>query len=97
MADMAVLHGPLKAVEILQKILAGQGLDPGPVDGVCGPRTAQAAIKMEIKYGPASFIDRLVNARCRYVRAIVEKDPSQQVFLNGWLARAQAFWVSHKG
>ncbi len=34
-------------VELLQRILRGAGYDPGPTDGIFGPRTTQAVIAFQ--------------------------------------------------
>ena len=36
-----------EAVEALQKKLAGQGINPGPIDGVFGPMTDEAVRKYQ--------------------------------------------------
>ena len=40
-----------EAVEALQKKLLGQGINPGPVDGVFGPKTDQAVKRYQEREG----------------------------------------------
>jgi lysozyme family protein len=88
--DMGVNCGPGRAVKLLQATLHAAGYNPGPEDGVLGGKTQLAARKAYDALGPA-LINNLVARRCAYYRALVEADASQQVFLNGWLARAESF------
>jgi lysozyme family protein len=80
--NTAVNIGDIPAMRLLQTVLGGLA-----VDGIPGPKTAAAASKV-----PA---DTLLTAYCQaqadYYRAIVKRDPSQGVFLKGWLRRAA--WV----
>lgn len=76
--DMAVNSGPSRAIKMLQRILAlGQ-------DGVVGPKTlaAIAAIK-----DPKGACEDYIEEREAFFRAIVVNNPSQGVFLKGWLSR----------
>jgi lysozyme family protein len=54
------------------------------LDGVFGPVTLGAVNACE----PGEFLHQLSNAMQMHYRGIVARDPSQRVFLRGWLARA---------
>lgn len=75
--DQAVNRGTRKVTEQIQKIL---GLK---VDGVFGPVTLQAVNAMEPKKLLLNFI---FETQKTYV-AIAVNDPSQLVFLKGWINR----------
>lgn len=77
MLDSAVNHGPRKAVQMLQDVL-------GVVqDGVIGLKTIRAAERF--------LLDNLISARRDFYHNIVINDPSQRVFLKGWLNRLDEF------
>lgn len=89
--DMAVNHGPRRAVRILQEVLglAGWRVD---VDGVIGPQTRKAAFEARDRMGPF-LANAIADQRANFYRRLVAADPSQRVFLRGWLNRAEAFKV----
>lgn len=75
--DAFVQHRPTAAAEIMQTAV---GTVP---DGIIGPKTIDAAHKVD----PVSAIERYAYARERLYRQIVKADPTQTVFLKGWLNR----------
>ena len=79
--DAAVNMGTKRAVKLAQQALE---FDEGDVDGMLGPKT-EAAINAA---RPDVFLERYVEQMEARYRRIVEKDPSQAVFLKGWLRRA---------
>lgn len=88
MVDMAVNHGPPRAIILLQKTLAGKMVQ---VDGVCGPGTcAEAALQVRSR-GWKSVNNALVRKRLAFYDAIIAEDHSQAVFEKGWKARANSF------
>lgn len=90
--DCAVNHGPRRAVIFLQKVCnALSEVDMTlEEDGVFGPATRAAAEEAEAIMR-ARLLAALVEERRNFYRAIVAHDPSQRVFLKGWLARADEF------
>ena len=81
MVDWGVNSGPSTPIKAAQKRL---GITP---DGILGPLTAYK-INAAIAH---SLYDALINDRADFYHAIVQHDPSQQRFLNGWLARTTEF------
>lgn len=86
--DTGVNMGPAKATEFLQRAtnaLNGSGLS---VDGKMGPAT-KAAVKsyLSSRSNAASILVKALNCLqgARYIE-IVEKNPSQRKFINGWIA-----------
>lgn len=75
--DSCVNHGVGKAKKILQEAV---GATP---DGAIGPKTLQAINDME----PRDLIRAISDIRTNLYQAIVVRDPSQKIFLNGWMAR----------
>ena len=57
------------------------------IDGIVGNQTL-AALNRE---DSAVVFDRIKNSRISYYRAIVDANPSQKKFLNGWLRRTYSF------
>lgn len=76
--DAGVLSGPAQATRWLQAVLGVA------VDGVCGPVTRAAA---EAANGERLVL-RMARERCLGLAAIVSRNPSQSVFLVGWISRA---------
>jgi lysozyme family protein len=79
--DFAVLSGPQTAIRALQEVL---GVTP---DGVIGPRTIAAAVKADGR----AVSNGLVKWRAMMLARICRRDPSQLVFLAGWLKRTLDF------
>lgn len=78
--DFAINSGVHRAVTYLQVLLGVTS------DGVWGPNTAAALASAN----PLAVARELCNEREALFRAIVTHDPSQAVFLKGWLARVNA-------
>ena len=81
--DMRVNHGAGNAARIVQKALVKLDKDVD-VDGILGPATMAA-----LKEVGSSALDAMADERKAFYRAIVENDPSQEVFLKGWLNRVE--------
>jgi lysozyme family protein len=81
LVDFGVLHGQTTAIRQLQQVLGVA------VDGVAGPRTQAAVAATD----PRLLGNALVGARCHYIAAILERDPTQLVFAIGWYRRAVGF------
>jgi lysozyme family protein len=82
--DLSVNLGPKTAATLLQRALRAVGVIVKE-DGIIGPKTIEGATTLE----PNSHIlCALRSEAAGYYRMIAEKDPSQKVFLNGWLNRA---------
>jgi lysozyme family protein len=84
--DAAVNHGPTAAIRMLQGVLLDAGHDPGPIDGIIGPRTITAAERYD-----RQFLDQLIERRKLFYEGIVARDESQRVFLAGWMNRLNEF------
>lgn len=80
--DAAVNNGPGNATKFIQRAVRALGMDCD-VDGKFGRQTAKC-----LKDAPVEeFCDAFLNAREDFFRAIVERNPSQRIFINGWLNR----------
>jgi lysozyme family protein len=88
--DSAVNHGPSRAIRFVQKVCNEAGVAQLAEDGLMGPNTTAAAREYLEQQGDA-MLTALVHERQRYYRAIVANNASQEVFLKGWLARADSF------
>ena len=88
--DSAVNHGPRRAVRFLQQVLNAAGFGPLAVDGLAGPTTRKHAEMGERTMGPW-LLSALTEERRMFYRLIVERDPSQRVFLKGWMNRVAEF------
>jgi peptidoglycan hydrolase-like protein with peptidoglycan-binding domain len=46
-------------IRVVQQALQGKGIDPGPIDGIVGPRTREAVRNLQDRYGmnPTGEID----------------------------------------
>lgn len=80
--DAAVNHGVKGAAKLTQRALNECGYNL-VVDGICGRKTKQALLVCP----KDKFIKAFQDKRTSLYKAIVDKNPSQQVFLKGWLNR----------
>jgi lysozyme family protein len=78
--DFAVNAGPARAAKFLQKAVGATA------DGVIGPGTLAAVRARE----PQEVIDLFSTIKAEFYHGIVENDPTQQRFINGWLNRVAA-------
>lgn len=92
MFDMAVNHGPSKAIKIMQSVLDRMSGKRISLDGKIGPVTIAAANIAVNVYGQ-DVVRQISHARAQFYKEVVKNDPSQAVFLKGWLARAESFVV----
>lgn len=84
--DQAINRGPASAVKQAQRVV--KKLDPFGFakiseDGVMGPATLTALNSIAEK----PFIDSYLAESKQFYQNLVQKNPSQQVFLTGWLNR----------
>lgn len=81
--DMAVNHGQRSAIRLLQKAINQNPSCKISVDGIIGGDTTHTS----------NFVrnEDIANIRIGYYADIVANDPSQVVFLKGWLKRAREF------
>ena len=79
--DCAVNSGPTRAIKLLQKAL-GVG-----EDGVFGRNTTDALHEEVIAGDIQHLCIEYLELREDFYRGIVERNPSQEVFLKGWLNR----------
>jgi lysozyme family protein len=90
--DAAVNHGPARAIRFVQQVCNVAGFGPLAVDGACGPLTGRVAAAAERVMGDW-LLAALVEERRNFYFALVEREPGQRVFLNGWLNRLAEFDV----
>ena len=87
--DMVVNSGK-NGIKILQTALENHGYPVGKIDGSIGKNTASAATHAAAEMGN-KLIETIVRRRIIYYQNIAKNDPSQEVFLNGWINRANEF------
>lgn len=85
--DQAVNRGPRLAVRMLQMTLQSTFVPSLVVDGVLGPKTAKA----ENDASEAELTKKLIVAAQQGYLDLWRSDPSQGVFLRGWIARTWRF------
>lgn len=83
--DAAVHHGPSRSARMLQESVNLQARELLAVDGLIGPMTLRAVKGVD----PVRLGRGLLDIRRQYMRAIVADDPTQAVFIDGWLARVK--------
>lgn len=86
MLDAAVLHGPARAVAMLQRALRSCGSQV-VVDGLIGPETIRACGEVVGGGKRDELMIAIRRERAMHVAGIVCHDVSQVVFLRGWLRR----------
>lgn len=93
--DASVNHGVGGAGKLLQRTInnyaAKAGLDARvDVDGAVGPKTLSALCQcLDLKGNVSLICEIYCNQREAYYKAIVENNPSQKVFWNGWMNRLE--------
>ena len=83
--DIGVNCGVGSSVRLLQKALNAIAADSVVVDGRLGSTTIGAANS----HPQIVLMKAICQAQADYYQAIVDRNPSQLVFLKGWLARAE--------
>ena len=82
--DLSVNLGPGRATRLAQQAL--NQMDAGvEVDGIYGPLTESTINSV----APGQFLEHLIQVSIDHYSAVVHHDPTQAVFLKGWLRRAQ--------
>lgn len=79
--DWAWMSGVKTVAKKVQKLL---NVEP---DGIIGKQTIKAINSVN----PEQLFNSIYNERVKYYNTIVEKNPSQEVFLKGWLNRLNDF------
>ena len=79
--DMNINAGS-NSIKILQRLA---GLTGEEVDGGMGPNTLKAIEKAAITP------DQYADARIKYYKEVVKKDPEKKEFLDGWITRANKY------
>lgn len=93
--DAAVNHGLGGAAKLLQRTVNDYAAKAGlnvrvDVDGAVGPKTLSALCQcLDLKGNVPLICEIYCNEREKYYRSIVENNPSQSVFLRGWLNRLE--------
>lgn len=88
--DCAVNHGPRRAIKFVQQVCHDAGFGPLIVDGLMGPKTKAQAFACYEELQDWMLL-ALIEERQMFYVSIVERNPSQEVFLKGWLNRARSF------
>jgi lysozyme family protein len=84
--DMIVNHGQGSRL-VQQAVNAVAGKEKLKEDNFVGPKTVAAINSLS----PSRLLDKLLEIRREYYHKIVERDPSQQRFIKGWLRRLESF------
>lgn len=83
-------YGTKGACEILQEALNAvlSGRPSLIVDGIIGPKTRADLKEADLAVGARLIVATYCEIQANYYRRIVARNPSQDVFLGGWLRRA---------
>ena len=92
--DAAVNHGLGGAAKLLQRTLSKSRSVQLTIDGAIGPKTMRAlyAAMMDMEANAPyrrAFCTTYLGFRAQLFKAIVANNPSQKVFLRGWLNRIE--------
>jgi lysozyme family protein len=85
--DASVHHGVGGAIKLLQQTL-NKFNGNLTVDGGFGPLTIKVLDAIILKVAMKILIDTYQDMRVAKFNSIIAKDPTQKVFINGWLNRA---------
>ncbi|ETR66619.1 MAG: XRE family transcriptional regulator [Candidatus Magnetoglobus multicellularis str. Araruama] len=89
--DSAVNHGPRRAIKFIQSVCNQAGYYPNlSLDGAIGPNTRRAVKWAEREMGKI-FLKALIEERRNFYLIICHVQPSQNIFLDGWLKRIEKF------
>lgn len=80
--DASVNHGYKTATKLIQRALNSSGYQLS-IDGIWGPKTKASLVDCPVE----DFIKNFQEKRRALYKAIVKNNPSQNVFLKGWLRR----------
>lgn len=94
MMDIVVNHGSSYGGKIIQRALNDSGQSVA-VDGSIGNKTILATNNAIRSVGVATLNNNIAQERIKAYQAIVQSNPSQSVFLPGWLKRAGSFISEH--
>jgi len=79
--DTSINCGVYQAAKFLQRAI------PCPVDGKIGPKTLDALNELLKTTDEIQIIHQYLNQRSEFYYGLVDKDPSQRVFIKGWQNR----------
>jgi lysozyme family protein len=85
--DFAINSGNVTAAKAFQKVIRDTTGAKIVIDGVIGKGTINAANKANQK----NLFDNLKNYRLNFYKAIVNKNPTQEKFYDGWINRLNSF------
>lgn len=88
--DMSVNHGVTGGANITRRALRSMGVDIPATGG-----TNNSLISAMNSVNQDDLYDAMVKTRVQTYYAIVQKDPTQKVFINGWLNRMKEFGWSN--
>ena len=89
--DCAVNHGPSRAIKFVQRVCNQAGVLPTlVVDGALGDKSVKAARWAQNEMHQV-FLEALIEERANFYKLIVANNPSQEVFIKGWLNRLDEF------
>jgi lysozyme family protein len=88
--DMSVNLGPRQAIKIIQEACCVLG-NQVAIDGRIGPMTILAVQKSCADRGATEVLSQIAKVRKDFYCKLVKDNPSQHVFLAGWLNRADKF------
>lgn len=81
--DVTVNAGHRRAALLAQAACEKLGV-PVAHDGILGPATVAAINRLH----PQTFVNAVCDAQAAFYHHLIEADPTQRKFLNGWLRRA---------
>ena len=91
--DTGILFGPNKATKFMQSIVNQAGFGPVNEDGVLGNLSRSAIFNAFNQMG-SYFVDAIVEERIMFHRMRVQQQPDQEIFLQGWVNRAETFRIN---
>ena len=90
--DMSINHGASRAIKILQKTINNLEFTNILIeDGILGKQSRKAS-NYCYTFMARYFTNEICNNRKQFYKNIVKEDPTQGIFLKGWLKRNNSFW-----
>lgn len=88
--DTGVLFGPKRSVMFMQSVCNQAGFGPIAEDGILGPNTRNAIVNA-VNAMDVFFVNAMVEERILAHKLRVQQVPDQEIFLQGWISRAESF------
>jgi lysozyme family protein len=93
--DCVVNHREGDAIKLFQRTVKKAGVKDLKIDGIFGP-ISQKYVNLAYLEMDYLFLNMVIDEREKLYHKIVKRNPTQKIFLKGWLKRARSFRKGEK-